>query len=155
DSYTLAARTVAGESDTVNDTSGTDSLNFSSFTDSVTVNLQTAGLQVVDSTGGLNYKVNLQGTFESVTGGSGNDTLTGNASLATSLNGGAWNDTLTVVMENDGLPGGTRFFPTRRSSDLDSHTLAARTVTGESDTVNDTSGTDSLNFSTFTDSLTV
>lgn len=105
DTYNLARRTVAGSDvDTVIDSSGTDSLSFSSFTDALTVNLQTSGNQTVDAA--MGYKVNLQGTFETVTGGSGNDVITGNATVGTTINGGAGNDILVGGSASDTLTGG-------------------------------------------------
>jgi Ca2+-binding RTX toxin-like protein len=74
---------------------GTDTLNYGTTTAAVVVNL-TSG-----SASGFTSITNI----ENVTGGAGNDTLTGN-DLTNTLNGGAGNDTLTGGLSNDTLLGG-------------------------------------------------
>src|SRR4029077_20059097 len=94
DNYIFAPRTATGtELDTVNAGTGSNALIFNTFLDNLVVNLQTSGIQTIDATKG--YRIKLQGNFTSVMGGSGNDLLTGNATVGTYLGGGAGDDTLT------------------------------------------------------------
>lgn len=155
DSYSLAARTTAGSDvDTINASNGNNSVSFSSFTNNLTVNLQTVGIQTADATTG--YKVIMNGTFTTLIGGAGNDTLTGNSVLATSLTGNAGNDTLTGGAGNDTLSGGVGTNTLNGGAGNDSYSLAARIVAGSDvDTINASSGINSLSFSTFTDNLTL
>ncbi len=75
---------------------GSDALSYGTGTTAaVTVNLATHSASGFASIAGI----------ENVTGGSGNDTLTGDA-LANALNGGAGNDTLVGGMGSDTLTGG-------------------------------------------------
>jgi Ca2+-binding RTX toxin-like protein len=82
------------ESVTANLGGGNDTLNYTGTTANISVNLATG------SASGFTSIANI----ENVTGGSGNDTLVGNAS-ANTLNGGAGNDDLTGT-GNDQLIGG-------------------------------------------------
>ena len=74
---------------------GTDTLTYAGTTANVTVNLATGSASGFTSIAGI----------ENVVGGSGNDTLTGDA-LVNNLNGGVGNDTLDGGLGNDTLVGG-------------------------------------------------
>ena len=75
--------------------SGTDTLDYTGTTSAVTVNLAAGTATGFASVAG----------FENVTGGTGNDSLTGNAS-ANTLTGGAGNDTLNGGAGADTMVGG-------------------------------------------------
>ena len=74
---------------------GLDTLTYAGTTAGVTVNLATGSASGFTSIAGI----------ENVSGGSGNDTLTGDG-LVNNLNGGAGNDTLDGGLGNDTLVGG-------------------------------------------------
>ena len=74
---------------------GTDTLTYAGTTANVTVNLATSSASGFASITGI----------ENVVGGSGNDTLIGDA-LVNNLNGGVGNDTLDGGLGNDTLVGG-------------------------------------------------
>ncbi len=78
---------------------GTDTLSYERVTN-VSVNLELGS--ATDVGGGASFRVS---GIENVTGGSGNDALTGDG-LANVLNGGAGNDTLDGRAGNDTLDGG-------------------------------------------------
>ena len=115
--------------DRIQDTDGLDTLNFGATTaQSIAVNLASSAAQVVTAS-----RLTLQlpsNAIENVIGGSLGDTLTGN-SLANTLTGGGGNDTLAGAAGNDVY---------QFDSDL---ALA-------SDTINDASGIDTLDFSATT-----
>jgi len=96
DRYVFGPATAA-EADVVAETSGngTDTLDFSTLTTAVTVNL---GSDTLATTTNRTVKTQTAGqfaNFENVIGGSGNDTISGNAA-ANLLQGGAGNDTLSA-----------------------------------------------------------
>ncbi|MFM7845525.1 MAG: beta strand repeat-containing protein, partial [Planctomycetota bacterium] len=116
DTYVFDADSALS-TDTLTDAGGTDTLDFSSTsTASIAINLGLATSQVVNSN--LSLVLGSATTFENVSGGDLDDTITGN-SLANVLSGGAGNDTYRF---NAGAAAG-------------------------SDSVNDVSGTDTLDFS--------
>jgi Ca2+-binding RTX toxin-like protein len=80
---------------------GTDTADYSSSSLGVTVDLSVAGPQDT-----VNAGVDTLAAFESLTGGSGRDSLAGNAG-ANVLTGGAGNDTLVASAGGDSLDGGT------------------------------------------------
>lgn len=86
--------------DTLTGAVGTDTASYSAATAAVTVNLSTATAQ---NTGGAG--TDTLATIENLTGGSGNDTLTGEAGTNT-LDGGAGDDTLAGLAGTDTLTGG-------------------------------------------------
>lgn len=108
DTFTLTQRTVAGSDvDTIlGNTTGTNTLSFTAYTNAVTLNLQTSGSQVVDPLTGLQLNLSA-GLFKTINTGSGNDTVTGNATIGTTINGGNGINTLTGGSGNDTLVGGT------------------------------------------------
>lgn len=118
---------------------GTDTLNFSGVTTAVVVNLGSS----ISQNAFLNQaiKLNSASVFENATGGTGNDTLTGN-SLENSLSGLDGNDRLAGGTASDVLVGGngddTYLFNT--ASALESDTLTE--LSGQ--------GTDTLSFSALT-----
>ena len=93
---TFEGGTVTGvESVTADLLDGLDTLTYAGTTADVTVSLATGSASGFTSIAGI----------ENVTGGSGNDTLTGDG-LVNNLNGGAGNDTLDGGLGNDTLVGG-------------------------------------------------
>lgn len=104
DTYFVGGAT-ANESDSLIERSGegTDTLDFSMQTTAVVLNLSSISIQTVHSNRDL--KLNSAITFENVTGGSGNDTITGN-SLNNLLKGGGGHDILIGLSGNDHLQGG-------------------------------------------------
>jgi Ca2+-binding RTX toxin-like protein len=105
DSYVFTAA-VGTELDIVSEAAngGSDLLDFSTMTTSVTVNLASDTLATMT---GRTVKTAIAGQstqFENATGGSANDTLTGNAA-SNVLRGGAGNDTLTGGANADSLFG--------------------------------------------------
>ncbi|MFO1003249.1 MAG: M10 family metallopeptidase C-terminal domain-containing protein [Planctomycetaceae bacterium] len=128
DVYFFDTDTALG-TDRIQDTGGLDTLNFGGTTaQSIAVDLSGTAAQVVTAS-----RLTLQlssNAIENVIGGSLGDTLTGN-SLANTLTGGGGNDTLAGAAGND-----VYLF----DSDL---ALA-------SDTINDASGIDTLDFSATT-----
>ena len=115
--------------DTVDETAGgSDTLDFSSSTQGVTVDLAQTSTQVVNSH--LSMVLAGPAQIENILGGQGADQLSGN-SLANRLTGGPGNDSLAGA-EGDDL-----------------YLFDADTALG-SDTVNDTAGVDTLDFSATT-----
>jgi Ca2+-binding RTX toxin-like protein len=91
---------VGGEgNDTLNGGAGTDTADYASSSDGVTVNLATGTAN--DGLGGTDTLIGI----ENVKGGTGNDSLTGDAA-ANRLEGGAGNDTLVGGAGDDTLDGG-------------------------------------------------
>jgi len=98
DFYNFDTDTALG-TDTITEASGsgTDTLSFTGSTNAITVNLGVLGNQTINS----NLTLNLTATeVENVTGGSNNDTITGNA-LVNGFTGGAGNDALAGAAGND------------------------------------------------------
>ncbi len=127
DTYRFDTDAVLG-TDSVTEASGggTDTLNFSGSTNDLIVNLGTTGNQTING----NLTLNLTAAqVENVTGGDGNDQLTGNT-LSNSITGGAGNDVLTGGTGND-----TYYFNTNTNLEIDTVTEAT------------SGGTDALNFS--------
>ncbi len=117
---------------TINGGSGTSSLNYAAYTTDVTVDLQ-AGT----ATGTLGIS-----NIRNVTGGSGNDTLTASATGSNRITAGSGNDTLIAGSGNDTLIGG-----------IGNDTYKFSTGWWNS-TVTDSGGTDALDFSAVSSSLT-
>lgn len=86
--------------DTLTGNAGTDTADYSSRTTNLTLDLDGAA---DDGAAGENDKIDAD--VENLTGGSGNDTLTGNSS-ANTLRGGAGKDSLVGAAGNDLLDGG-------------------------------------------------
>ena len=104
DTYVFGTASTA-EADSVTEVAnaGTDTLNFGTLTTAVTLNLGSTAIQTVHTNRTL--KLNSTATFENAIGGSGSDTLTGNA-LANMLNSNAGHDILVSNAGNDQLLGG-------------------------------------------------
>lgn len=102
DTYTFSTNTALG-SDSVTDGSGIDELYFGGSTNAVVVNLGLTTPQIVNAN--LTLTLASGASIENATGGSGNDTLIGNA-LANRLSGGGGNDVLVGGAGNDSLEGG-------------------------------------------------
>jgi Ca2+-binding RTX toxin-like protein len=96
----------AAEADQVteNENEGTDTLNFAYLTTSVVVNLGSTSVQPVHVNRTL--KLNSLSTFENAVGGTGSDTLLGNA-LANRLTGGEGNNILVGLEAGDILEAGS------------------------------------------------
>ena len=166
DTYVIGSRTTLGgsDTDTFTDAGGFDTLNFFQFTRGLTFNLGVSGVQTADA--GTGYKVNIPvGTFEAVTLGSGNNVVTGNSSLGTTITGGAGNDVLTGGTGNDTLignggndtlSGGLGRNTLNGGLDNDVYFVASRSALGgsDSDTFVDAGGVDYLKFNSFTRGLT-
>ena len=103
DTYAFNANSSLG-ADTLNEAvgGGIDTLTFTGSTNDVAVNLALTGNQTVNSNLTLNMT---SAQVENVTGGDGNDTLTGN-NLNNTVTGGAGDDTLDGGAGNDTLTGG-------------------------------------------------
>ncbi len=106
DTYLFDSDTALG-TDTITEAAagGIDTLDFTGSSNDVNVNLNTSGTQVVNANLTLNIAAASVGQIENLTGGAGNDTLTGNA-LNNTLSGGGGNDVLTGNAGNDTLNGG-------------------------------------------------
>ena len=104
DTYVFGTATTA-EADTVTEgtSAGTDTLSFSSLTTNMMLGLETSLVQTVHANRTL--KLNAASVFENIVGGSGNDTLSGNA-LGNILVGNVGNDTLRGGGGRDILIGG-------------------------------------------------
>ncbi len=146
DIYKFDADSVLGHFTLDEASGGTDTIDLA-FTTTVglSLNLGIASTQVVHPT---NLSLNLRSasTFENVTGGSGNDLLTGNG-LTNVLGGGNGNDTMNGAGGNDTLVGGngndTYIFTTAKAF--------------EADTVTETAGAgiDTISFSAITTPVTL
>ncbi len=145
DIYVFGAASTA-EADTVTEAAnaGTDTLSFSTLTTNVVLNLGTSAVRTVHTNRTL--KLNAASTFENAVGGSGHDTLLGNAQ-ANVLTGNAGNDKLTGGVGSDSLIGGL-------GDDIYVFGVAS---TAEADTVTEAAnaGTDTLSFSTLTTDVTL
>ena len=140
DLYQFDADTAVGVYTLDESAGGIDTVDLSLTTTSgVAVTLGSATQQVVNSN--LSLTLSSSTVFENATGGSGNDTLSGN-SLANMLTGNAGNDKLTGGSGDDSLFGG---------SGDDTYVFATAT-TPEADTVTEaaSAGTDTLSFSALT-----
>ncbi len=105
DTYMFVPASIA-EADQVteNVNEGTDTLNFAYLTTSVAVNLGSTSVQSVHTNRTL--KLNSLSTFENAVGGTGSDTLLGNA-LANRLTGGDGNNILVGQEAGDILESGS------------------------------------------------
>jgi Ca2+-binding RTX toxin-like protein len=129
DTYNFDTDTVLG-ADSIHDVGGIDTLNFSATTaQAIAVDLASTATQVITASR-LTLQLLSNNSIENVIGGSLGDTLTGN-SLENSLTGGGGNDTLVGAAGNDVYV-------------FDSDLALA------SDTINDASGIDMLDFSATT-----
>jgi serralysin len=125
DTYVFATATTA-EADTVTEATnaGTDTLSFSTLTTDVILSLGTTAVQTVHTNRTL--KLNTTNVFENISGGSGNDTLTGN-SQANILVGNAGGDTLNGSGGRDILIGGLGL-DTLNGGDDEDIVIAGRTT---------------------------
>ena len=110
--------------DVLNGGTGSDTASYATSTTAVTANLTTPGSNLGDAAGDTYTGI------ENLTGGSGNDTLTGNAS-GNVLDGGAGNDSLNGAGANDILIGGSGADALNGSTGIDtaSYVTAAAGVT--------------------------
>nr|MBW4678432.1 M10 family metallopeptidase C-terminal domain-containing protein [Desmonostoc geniculatum HA4340-LM1] len=117
DTYSFVANSALG-TDTITETTtgGTDTINFSGTTVAVNLNLGLTTLQTVNSN--LKLILSANNVIENATGGTGNDSLTGNT-LNNTLIGGDGNDTYSFVA----------------NSALGTDTIT-ETTTGGTDTIN-------------------
>nr|WP_322676641.1 calcium-binding protein [Nostoc sp. DedQUE03]MDZ7971887.1 calcium-binding protein [Nostoc sp. DedQUE03] len=104
DTYSFVANSALG-TDTITETTtgGTDTINFSDTTVAVNLNLGVTTSQTVNSN--LKLILSANNVIENATGGTGNDSLTGNT-LNNTLIGGDGNDQLQGLVGNDTLVGG-------------------------------------------------
>jgi Ca2+-binding RTX toxin-like protein len=120
DIYHFDADSALG-TDTINEAGGgTDTLDFSDTTQDVTVDLSIVSAQVVNAN--LSLRLSANNTIENVTGGAGNDALTGNT-LNNVLIGGGGDDFLAGGDGNDTLDGGN-------GDDIGTGSLGADTFIG-------------------------
>ncbi|MFN0053885.1 MAG: S8 family serine peptidase, partial [Planctomycetales bacterium] len=157
DTYLINADTPQG-SDTIVETSagGTDTIDFSAGALGVILDLSLTTAQVVNSN--LTLTLSAADGLDNLIGGSGNDTLSGNA-LANILTGGSGNDTLRGLGGNDTLTGGlgndSLFGGAGNDSQVggagdDTYAFSISGALG-SDTLDESGGgTDTLDFSTTT-----
>ncbi|MGH2905629.1 MAG: S8 family serine peptidase [Solirubrobacterales bacterium] len=148
--------TLEGEAgaDVFNGGNNTDTANYASRTAAETVTLdgtQNDG----DTTNDTATKDNVKTDVENVTGGSGNDTITGQSSgsVANTFVGNGGNDTFTGNDGNDTLDGGTGADVFNGGTGTDTATYASRTVAetitldgtqNDGDTTNDTATKDNV-----------
>ena len=126
--------------DTIDGRGGADTFDASGFASDLTVDLSTGSFTSTDlGTGSL-------ANVENVTGGAGNDTLTGDGAVNT-LDGGAGDDTLAGGGGNDTLVGGDGTDTVTFSGNADAYTIdfAAGTVSDGTDTVS-IDGIEALSF---------
>jgi Ca2+-binding RTX toxin-like protein len=171
DTYAFNTNSALG-TDTVTEAAGggTDALTFSGSTGTITVSLGATGSQVIN--GNLTLVLTAE-QVENVTGGTGNDAITGNG-LSNGLSGGSGNDSLLGADGNDTLSGDAGNDLLDGGAGVDTLTGGAGndTLTGGSgddtyafntnsalgtDTVNELGGggTDTLNFAGSTGALAV
>ncbi|MBL8817101.1 MAG: hypothetical protein JNL58_13820 [Planctomyces sp.] len=123
---------------------GVDLLDFSMVhTAAVSVNLGLSTVQVLNPN--LSLILKSASTFENVTGGDGADTLTGNA-LGNILRGGNGNDLLSGMSGNDTLEGEGGDDDIAGGNGNDTYIFDADVNLG-SDTLNDSTGIETLDFS--------
>ncbi len=159
-----------GTNNAVGAATGGDTANYSASATSVTVDLATVGVNATGASIGNDSLTNI----ENVTGGSGNDTLRGdaNANRLTGNNGndllngrsgndflfgGAGDDTLIGGAGNDALDGGTGFDTADYSSAASGITasMTAGTVSNDGDGGADTlTGIEAITGSNFNDTIT-
>ena len=158
--------------ETIWDGNGVDTYDLSNYTTSVAINLNPGASSLISSTQlaylgegsyaqGNVYNANLfdndaRSYIENATGGSGDDTLIGNA-VANVLNGGAGNDVLTGGGGNDVLIGGSgtdvAVYSGSRSDYAISFNIATQTFTvvdqrsGSPDGTDTVTGVENLQFS--------
>ncbi len=143
DLYVFDADAAIGTDTIVESGGGIDTLDFTSTTTkALVVDLSLATVQIVH----LNHSLILGSgtTIENVKGGSLDDTLTGN-SLANTLTGNAGNDTLNGGDGDDLLIGNAGNDILNGGLDNDVYQFDADVALG-SDTINDPSGVDAMDF---------
>ena len=150
DTYVFNTNTQLN-ADNITDSLGIDHLNFSGSTNSVVVALAVTTLQTVNAN--LMLTLASATALENITGGSGNDSLTGN-SLANTLVGGAGNDHLTSGDGADTLHGEVGDDTLAGGGGNDKYVFNTNTPLG-SDSITDSTGTDQLFFATSTAALAV
>ena len=132
------------ERDTVSeaDDVGVDTIDFSSLTESLAFSLATSAWQSAGT--GRTLQLNARDRFENLIGGTGNDTLTGNA-LANQLSGGPGNDSLFGGLGND-----TYLFQPAETPETD---FISEALNAGSDTVDFSAITDNLTFAINTNAI--
>jgi Ca2+-binding RTX toxin-like protein len=132
--------------DTLTDAGGVDTLDFSATsTKNLTVNLTVAGAQQTDLVTNF-LSITNAASMENVIGGDGNDTITGNAANNV-LTGNGGNDALNGGNGNDTLIGGSGDDTLQGGLNDDTFVFNAGLAGQGLDTVGDTGGTDTLDFS--------
>ncbi len=146
DTYVFDVDTNQG-ADILTDTGGVDTLDFSatSSAKNLTVNLNLGGVQQTDAAT-LFLSITNASSMENVVGGEGNDILTGNAAN-NNLTGNGGNDTLTGNNGNDTLTGGAGNDTLQGNANDDTYVFNAGLAGQGLDTVSDSGGTDTLDFS--------
>ncbi|MFB6463390.1 M10 family metallopeptidase C-terminal domain-containing protein [Bradyrhizobium tunisiense] len=134
--------------ETVWDGGGVDTYDLSNYTTNLSINLNPGASSVFSSVQLANlgnghyasgnvynaylYNGDARSYIDNATGGSGNDTLVGNA-IANALNGGGGNDTIVGGAGNDGINGGsgsdTAVYSGSRANYLVSYNSATQTFT--------------------------
>ncbi|MFN9285993.1 MAG: M10 family metallopeptidase C-terminal domain-containing protein, partial [Planctomyces sp.] len=132
------------ERDTVSEADyvGVDTIDFSSLTESLVFSLATSAWQSAGT--GRTLQLNARDRFENLIGGTGNDTLTGNA-LANQLSGGPGNDSLFGGLGND-----TYLFQPAETPETD---FISEALNAGSDTVDFSAITDNLTFAINTNAI--
>jgi Ca2+-binding RTX toxin-like protein len=148
DTYVFGSETSGTENDVITESpgQGIDTVNFSALTSSVTINISDSSNNQSAHTG-RRIKLSSGLGIDNVIGGSGNDRLTGN-SLANTITGNGGHDTISGGLGSDILVGGLG---------NDTYRFGGNSSGGELDVVMEATGegTDTLDFSSRTDSLTV
>jgi Ca2+-binding RTX toxin-like protein len=150
DGYLFNTSTALG-SDTVIDSEGIDRLSFVGSTNNVIANLDSTVVQPINAN--LTLTLPSASAIENIYGGSGNDTLTGNA-LGNVLDGGAGNDSLTGGEGNDALYGQAGDDTLDGGNGNDTYAFNTNTVLG-TDTITDIAGIDRLTFVGSTNDVSV
>jgi Ca2+-binding RTX toxin-like protein len=142
DTYYFDVDTALG-SDTITDSAGIDTLDFSATSGAnLIINLTTVAAQVVHANLTLTLGASV---IENVTGGDGHDTITGNASDNVLIGNGG-NDTLIGGNGADTLNGGDGNDNLQGQLGNDTYVFNGGIAQGL-DTLSDTAGTDTLDFS--------
>jgi Ca2+-binding RTX toxin-like protein len=135
----IAASSVTDGTDDVNCGNGTDTVSYAARSNVITAS--------INGTGGEGAEADtIESTCENLTGGSGNDILTGLAAQANVLSGGDGDDTLKGLSGNDTLNG---------NNGNDTFDESDTTDGGGSDVFNGGAGTDKVDYSGRTAALTV
>jgi Ca2+-binding RTX toxin-like protein len=136
---TIKALDVIDATDDVNCGADTDTVSYAERTNAITATIAGTGGEGVEAD-------TIENTCENLTGGDGNDVLTGLAAQVNVLSGGDGDDTLKGMSGNDVLNGG---------NGNDTFDESDTTDGGGSDTFNGGAGTDTVDYSGRTATLNV